>query len=1171
MSILVANTKTMFPRLRIIFIFTFIVFTFAGFSQQKWSNTLLWRISGNGVQKPSYLYGTMHLQDRRLFHFTDSLYTALEKVEGFALEIDFNELMDSLFTESFRNAEEELLEDDDEKVKIDKKKIDKSVDSILKNLNLKLDKLTKKDLKKIREYRTNRLLQQGEMPTIVDGYLYGLALRHNKWIGGIEDVADQLSLKDELGGDLTPEDVLLPEKLMRSSLEEMINIYLKKDLQALADYVDDKYSKDDLDDLLTHRNIKMARRMDSLTKLRTMFFAVGAAHLPGDSGVITLLRNKGFTVDPVFSPQSNSPEDYASKLNVIPWKKVDDNELYSVEMPGKPSDYGIFGEAAKMKVFFDLTKMTYYMVGYTIAGDYNKDALDKAFVSMAERMGGNIGKIKTKNISIGDALGKEGSFDVSKGSFTVRLYQKKNVLYLLMAGSNKRTNLNSKDVEKFFSSFHIKEALASDKKWTDFSIPGKGFSLKMPGVPKAAKAIDKSADGSEWNFITYDMADLDKGIYYLIQVRDIKPGYYLEGDTTYFSVYKGDLLGKFDKLISEETVTYQGWPAFKLKVAQNENVIYEIFNVVRGNRVYCVVGGGAAGADFSDIDKVFRSLTLEDYTPSVWSIQSSEGFLTSAPGIIKKVEKDSLDEDSDPEGQHFTSYDENEVISYEIFKEPLSSYYWVKNDSMFFETKIDAYKTYVDSIIQKRTVFNGGLKGVDIIVEKPDNNNLKKVRMFVNGDTLYTLVALVPKQHVNNSNFEKFFNDFRITKEIQPTIYSNKSKLLFEALKTQDSVEFEKAFSVLGTVEFSREDLLVLHDALMQKYITTGNVYTTVHYKISAALENLADESTVDFISKNYNQLNGDNEEVKYTVLKVLANIKTSEAFQVLKKLMLTYPPQKGQDYGLAYALKDSLELTRTLYPEILVLTKDSLFNETFVDVTCALLDSGLLSINDVLPYKANFLKQARESLKQMKQDDEYWWSYWEWIRFVGKFNDKESNDFLKLFLDVKDIDVRYSAVVALLKNNQAVSTAQIEKLAAENNYSKNLYAELKKLNKLTLFPAKYASQIKVAESEIYQNVSDEESPTSVIYIGERTAEFMGTKQKFLLFKITFAGEDYESSYLGVTGPYTIGSKEIVTDSNACGAYWEEEYDKLKIEEHFKKILAHTEEWLKKDRPADDK
>ena len=51
----------------------------------------------------------------------------------------------------------------------------------------------------------NKIVQHGEMQTTVDGCLYGIALRTGKWIGGIEDVNDQLKLVDELGGELDPD------------------------------------------------------------------------------------------------------------------------------------------------------------------------------------------------------------------------------------------------------------------------------------------------------------------------------------------------------------------------------------------------------------------------------------------------------------------------------------------------------------------------------------------------------------------------------------------------------------------------------------------------------------------------------------------------------------------------------------------------------------------------------------------------------------------------------------------------------------------------------------------------------------------------------------------------------------------------------------------------------
>ena len=67
----------------------FLVFLCTSFllSAQQLPKTVLWRITGKGLSKPSYLFGTMHLNDQRLFNFGDSVYRAIERTEGLAIEL----------------------------------------------------------------------------------------------------------------------------------------------------------------------------------------------------------------------------------------------------------------------------------------------------------------------------------------------------------------------------------------------------------------------------------------------------------------------------------------------------------------------------------------------------------------------------------------------------------------------------------------------------------------------------------------------------------------------------------------------------------------------------------------------------------------------------------------------------------------------------------------------------------------------------------------------------------------------------------------------------------------------------------------------------------------------------------------------------------------------------
>jgi hypothetical protein len=62
--------------------------------------------------------------------------------------------------------------------------------------------------------------------------------------------------------------------------------------------------------VLTKRNLKMADRIKEMSAGKSCFFAVGAAHLPGEDGLIELLTAKGFKVEPVFSKRKISPTRY---------------------------------------------------------------------------------------------------------------------------------------------------------------------------------------------------------------------------------------------------------------------------------------------------------------------------------------------------------------------------------------------------------------------------------------------------------------------------------------------------------------------------------------------------------------------------------------------------------------------------------------------------------------------------------------------------------------------------------------------------------------------------------------------------------------------------------------------------------------------------------------------
>src|SRR5690242_18834644 len=158
-----------------------------------------------------------------------------------------------------------------------------------------------------------RTLRSGKMKTFLDIYLFDIARREGKWTGGVEDAADQENLEQVSESDIEEFASGGSEEEMNDEIDEeadyMIHAYVANDLNmidSISNLEDSAYE----DKMLFKRNIKMARRMDSLGRIRSMVFAVGAAHWPGERGLISLLKERGFTVTPVFSSKKLKPSEY---------------------------------------------------------------------------------------------------------------------------------------------------------------------------------------------------------------------------------------------------------------------------------------------------------------------------------------------------------------------------------------------------------------------------------------------------------------------------------------------------------------------------------------------------------------------------------------------------------------------------------------------------------------------------------------------------------------------------------------------------------------------------------------------------------------------------------------------------------------------------------------------
>jgi uncharacterized protein YbaP (TraB family) len=138
---------------------------------------------------------------------------------------------------------------------------------------------------------------------VLDMYFYKQAKKRKKKIIGIETVDEQLAALNTLNyqeqADLLVNEIHSMEADETAGVD-MVSFYLEQNLDSLAsNEVEAQMPEKFYKALVTDRNERMANRISILINEQSTFVAVGALHLPNSTGVIELLRKKGFNVEPV--------------------------------------------------------------------------------------------------------------------------------------------------------------------------------------------------------------------------------------------------------------------------------------------------------------------------------------------------------------------------------------------------------------------------------------------------------------------------------------------------------------------------------------------------------------------------------------------------------------------------------------------------------------------------------------------------------------------------------------------------------------------------------------------------------------------------------------------------------------------------------------------------------
>lgn len=278
------------------------------YAPTKAENSLLWEISGNGLEKSSYLYGTIHIIGKDDFFLTDPTVTSFNKSEKVVFEINMEEMNNPLIMFSLlKNLTmpegttlETLLTPEDYKfvhAEFGKLGFPAFVTGMFDKVKpLFLTAFASGDM-------DPQGFQNGSMVSYEMEFMQ-MAQNLELEMDGLETIEFQMSVFDSIP---YKEQAKMLVESMRvdgegmDELDVMVDLYKKQDLIGMEKmFSAETGGLGEWDDiLLNKRNQNWIPIMETMMPEKPTFFAVGAGHLVGEQGVVALLRKQGYTVQPL--------------------------------------------------------------------------------------------------------------------------------------------------------------------------------------------------------------------------------------------------------------------------------------------------------------------------------------------------------------------------------------------------------------------------------------------------------------------------------------------------------------------------------------------------------------------------------------------------------------------------------------------------------------------------------------------------------------------------------------------------------------------------------------------------------------------------------------------------------------------------------------------------------
>ena len=277
---------------------------------------LLYRISGNNLEKPSYIVGTYHLAPSAYVDSIPGLRATIDEVGQVCGELDMSllrsqenviKMTQAMMLPEGQTLQSLLSEEEQGRLNALMKEL-MGVDLTNPMVGSQLGKMTPQAISTQLTLMMYMKVHPGSNANDgIDDYLQTAGAEKGKKIMGLETVDQQvkaLFLSTTLDRQKQLLMCMVDNKDYQLHVtEEIIKAYFSQDLERIKTITDEKLgnscdSREEEENILIYdRNADWVKKMPAIMAETSTLFAVGAAHLVGEKGVLTLLRNAGYQVD----------------------------------------------------------------------------------------------------------------------------------------------------------------------------------------------------------------------------------------------------------------------------------------------------------------------------------------------------------------------------------------------------------------------------------------------------------------------------------------------------------------------------------------------------------------------------------------------------------------------------------------------------------------------------------------------------------------------------------------------------------------------------------------------------------------------------------------------------------------------------------------------------------